>query len=305
MIKYVTVTNESGESLTMELTGPEKSGLVIQSISGLGPVNATINTTDIVTTDVAVFNSARLQTRNIVMNLIYLGTPKIEDTRLMVYKYFPTKKKVEIVIETDTRKAKIEGYVESNQVEIFSEQELSQVSIICPDPYFYDMINKVSISNVGGIKDIFKFPFSNESLEENLIEFGIYDEIPTFIFNNLGDAEVGYKITLHATGPVGDISLIDTSTGNKMIILSSVIASIFGEEQGIKSGDVITLNTTKGNKSMTLLRNGIYYNIIPCLGDYSVWLSAKKGSNGYAVTATYGIINLHTTWETVIAYEGI
>lgn len=142
-------------------------------------------------------------------------------------------------------------------------------------------------------------------MEEDLLEFGDFRTTPTFVFNNEGDAEIGFTITLHATGPVGDVSLIDTATGDKMTILSSVIASIFGEAEGIKSGDVITLNTSKGNKSVVLLRNGIKYNIISCLGDYSTWLAAKKGNNGYAVTATYGINFLDTTWETVIAYEGV
>ena len=45
MIKAVTVTNHLGESLTMDLMQPEGSGFTVRSISGLGPVKATVNVT--------------------------------------------------------------------------------------------------------------------------------------------------------------------------------------------------------------------------------------------------------------------
>lgn len=69
MIKKVIVTNYLGESLEMELARPEVSGLAITDIEGLGPVKATINTSEIATGDGALYNSAKLETRNIVMTL--------------------------------------------------------------------------------------------------------------------------------------------------------------------------------------------------------------------------------------------
>ena len=135
MIKSVTVTNYLNQSITLELTRPELSGFIITSIDGLGPVNATINTTDIATTDGALFNSARVSTRNIVLSVRYLGTV-IEDIRQLSYKYFPVKKKVNLVIETDNRSLEIEGYVESNEPDIFSKEESAAISIVCAFPFF-------------------------------------------------------------------------------------------------------------------------------------------------------------------------
>ena len=51
MIRAVTVTNYLGESKRFELAFPEESGFAVQSISGLGPSKADINTTEISTND--------------------------------------------------------------------------------------------------------------------------------------------------------------------------------------------------------------------------------------------------------------
>ena len=103
MIRAVTVTNYLGESKRFELAFPEKSGFAVQSISGLGPSKADINTTEISTNDGSLYNSARVNSRNIVMSLKLMFNPQIEDTRQDSYKYFPIKKKVTLLIETDNR----------------------------------------------------------------------------------------------------------------------------------------------------------------------------------------------------------
>ena len=74
MIRAVTVTNYLGESKRFELAFPEKSGFAVQSISGLGPSKADINTTEISTNDGSLYNSARVNSRNIVMSLKLMFT---------------------------------------------------------------------------------------------------------------------------------------------------------------------------------------------------------------------------------------
>lgn len=133
MIKSVKVTNYLNESLTLELTSPEKSGLVIKEITGLGPVEADINMTEFASGDGSYYNSARVGERNIVLNLLYMGKPDIESTRQLTYKYFPVKKNLTLTFTLDNRVAYIQGYVESNDVNMFSEQSGAQISILCPE----------------------------------------------------------------------------------------------------------------------------------------------------------------------------
>ena len=104
MIKSFTVTNYLGDSIKLEMGRPEQSGFLIKSVRGLGPSKADINTTDVSTNDGSLFNSARVNKRNIVFEFIFVSTVKvepsgsvtietIEDIRHKTSRYFPLRKK--------------------------------------------------------------------------------------------------------------------------------------------------------------------------------------------------------------------
>lgn len=139
MLKKVTITNYLGESMEYLIEGVQpdnESGLLITSIDGLGPAKANINMTDLVATDGQLFNSARLSSRNIVIKALFTNATSIEESRYLSYRYFPIKSKIKFEIETDNRTATTEGYVESNEPDIFSEESGCQISIICGSAYF-------------------------------------------------------------------------------------------------------------------------------------------------------------------------
>ena len=96
MIKTVIITNYRGESLTLDLANPYSSGYAVLSITGLGPNKATINTDDATTSDGSVYNSARVNSRNIVLKLKLMGSDaeEIEKLRQKTYKFFPLKKSI-------------------------------------------------------------------------------------------------------------------------------------------------------------------------------------------------------------------
>lgn len=166
MIKKVIITNYLGESIELELRRPELTGLYIESITGLGPGKANINTTDIATDDGAIFNSARSEERNIVMKIGFMisegVTESIEQARHLTYKYFPKKKPIVFYILTDERELKCLGYVEENEPDIFSDKETTQISIICPDPMFYSAETNTTTFN--GVDFNFEFPFENNTV---------------------------------------------------------------------------------------------------------------------------------------------
>jgi len=54
MINSITVTNHLDESVKLELRFPEKSGFLVQGVTGLGPSKANINSTELSTTDGSV-----------------------------------------------------------------------------------------------------------------------------------------------------------------------------------------------------------------------------------------------------------
>ncbi|MFA6728734.1 MAG: hypothetical protein WCS17_11060 [Prevotella sp.] len=171
MLRQVIITNPSGENLTLDLFRPELSGYSIRSITGLGPVDATINSQQMVTTDTSLFNSALLGPRNIVMELGFIMNPDIETSRQRCYKFFPIKKEIVLTFITDNLVAQTSGYVEKNELDIFSKDETTQISIICMNPYFYSAgENGYTTIDFSKATKNFEFPFSNEGLEPEILD---------------------------------------------------------------------------------------------------------------------------------------
>lgn len=302
MIHAITVTNYLGESIKLELSKPDKSGFVITSITGLGPGKANINTSEVSTNDGGMFNSARLPSRNIVISVKYLWKNTIEDARQLSYKYFPIKRKVSLEIETDNRLAAIDGYVESNDPDIFSQEEGSDISIICPSPFFYSAYGS-NKTTFGGIEPAFEFPFSNESLTEPLLEFS---QIRVGIDRDIvymGDFEVGVTMYIRASGEASGLVFYNTTAGETMTINSDALEALTGS--GIVAGDELVICTVKGKKSATLIRNGQSTNILNCIGRTSDWFQISKGSNIFAYTAETGRNNLTVEIENDVLYEGV
>lgn len=307
MIYSFTITNYLGDTIKLTLREPALSGFLIKSVTGLGPVKANINTTEVATNDGSKFNSARLTQRNIVFQMVFVDTlngESIEDIRQKSYKYFPTKKNVDIIIETDNRYVKTTGYVESNEPNIFSSQEGAQISIICPDPYFYTAgDNGDIVTEFYSIAPMFEFPFSNESLTDPMIVFSEIQIRAAGVITYYGDTEIGIVIRIHALGEATNIAIYNTDTREVMRIDTDKIKKITGK--GLTVSDDIIINTAKGNKSITLLREGVSYNILNCLGKNPDWFTLTKGDNVFAFTAETGITNLQFRVENKIIYEGV
>lgn len=307
MIHSLAVTNYLGDRIRLELGRPENTGFLIKSITGLGPVKANVNTTEVATNDGSMFNSARLSQRNIVIQMAFVNTvygEDIEEVRQKSYKYFPIKKNVELIIETDNRYVRTKGYIESNEPDIFSKQEGSQISIICPDPYFYSASEDGNnITDFYSIDPVFEFPFSNESLSDPLLIFGEIQIKTEGVIIYHGDSEIGVMIYIHAIGPATNINIYNTETREVMSINTTKLEALTGK--GIVASDDIIINTLKGEKSITLVREGMSYNILNCLDKNTDWFTLVKGDNIFAFTAESGVTNLQFRIENKVIYEGV
>lgn len=301
MIKAVTVVNHLGESLRMELGNFEESGFLISNIDGIGPGDADISTTELSATDGGVYNSSRLQSRNITIDIIFYSKDSIEDIRQKTYRYFPLKKSVLLVFETDNRALQIDGYVESNNPDIFSEQEGTTISIICPNPYFYSVGSDVSVFS--GIESMFEFPFCNDSLTERLL---IFSEIRVKYENVIyyeGDAETGVVMKIHFVGPASGLSIFNVNLRQIMKIDIAKIEAIVGS--AIEYGDDLYISTVRGNKSLLFYRAGKEYNVLNALDRESQWITLDIGENVIAFTADEGDTNLQFEVYNDILYGGV
>lgn len=315
MLKAITATNYLGESLRLDLARPEYSGFVVRSVTGLGPGKANINTSEISTTDGGLFNSSRLPVRNIVLSLEFMEvferldqwSQTIEEARLMSYKIFPIKRQVTLTFETDDRMVEISGYVESNEPNIFSKNEGSEISIICPDPYFYS-IDDINSTEFYGVEPMFEFPFSNESLTESNLEMGIISTATEQNIDYEGDIEIGVIITIRATGEANNLKIIHTrrNTSGSIHIDTDKLKKVMGTDYAIRDGDEIVISTMQGNKTVKLIRDGDEHLILNCLDKNVDWFQLVRGRNTFTYFADGdGEHNLNVTIESRTRYEGV
>lgn len=318
MIKSITVKNDRDESIVLELMRPDKSGFVVKSIEGLGPVKATISTTKIATLDGNRYNNSRMDTRNIVLSLEFYrmfdskgNYLSIEDIRKQSYRYFPQKRKVTLYVETDTNTLMTEGYVETNEPNIFSKNESTSISIICPDPMFYSVKQVETVFS--GVQPAFTFPVytNTSSVSYNSVTYPPrtelkFGDIYTLRMHNVyydGDMTVGLTAYIHATAETSTITVYNTSTSERMTIDSDKIAQM--TDHPIIAGDTIIINTHPGNKNITLLRDGEQINILNCLDRHSKWLTLQKGDNLFAFESDTGSTGLQFTVQHRNAYVGV
>lgn len=301
MIRAITIINHLDESIRLELERPQLSGFIVKEIKGLGPAKAQVNFTEMATMDGGLDNSARLETRDIDLSLIFMEHPTIEDTRHLSYKYFPIKRKITFIVETDTRICQTTGIVEENVPEIFSKQEGCSISILCADPYFYSVNDNEDISH--GVKPLFEFIYENNSLTQPLTEFGEIVKNREFDIFYEGDLEIGFVLNIHAIGKASGIRIINRKTGQILRINDDRIVDIM--ETGIDAGDDIILNTNRGEKGLSILRGGVTTNIINALERPVRWFQLSKGHNPYVFQADKGLTNLIFTVTYRIIYEGV
>jgi hypothetical protein len=136
-----------------------------------------------------------------------------------------------------------------------------------------------------------------------VIEMGSIENLKERTIFYDGDTETGVIIKIHAIGAAEHITIYNTGTREKMILDTDKLAALTGS--GIGAGDEITISTIKGNKYITLLRNGREYNILNIMDKNADWFQLAKGDNIFTYTATYGSSNLQFKILNQIAFEGI
>ena len=277
------VENEKGEQL--ELTHNESYDVI--KIEGLGPPPATINNAEISGIDGAKFNNSKVEVRNLV---IYLNIKSpVEENRQLLYDYFHVKKKVKIYFKNKNRDVYIEGYVETFENDLFENLQKPQISIICPEP-FWKAIDDLLIEFSNDIS-LFEFPFA---IEEEGIELSRINLETTKLINN-GNVETGVVIELYAT---------DDQVLNP-IIYNRTAQTFFKLNFDMHKGDLITIDTNQGLKSVTLARNNVITNIIGNRERGSSWIQLLPGANEISYDADEGAESLVINLTLIRKYEGV
>lgn len=252
------VENVNGNRI--ELTGHEEQYQVV-SISGISPGNAQINTSTIVGLDGAKFNSSKMNTREI--GIIIRLNGDVEENRNLLYQYVPAKEKCTFYYKNDRLDVMIEGYVQSVEVDLFSVSELMQITILCPG-YYFRSIEEIE-KDISKRSPAFEFPFSI-----NYDEPVIISELTPSLVTNVENpaSETGAEIEILFNQDAEGIRVQNAGTGEYISLVYNFLPN-----------DRVVIDTNKGQKSVSMLRNGVIYNIFTAVQSGSTFLQLRSGQN--------------------------
>ena len=276
--------NQYGDQL--QLT--QNPDYTITSIDGLNPPPAIINTVQRAGHDGSMFNSAVVDNRQLIINLVINGN--VCQNRNNLYKYFQTARPTRLYYFNDVHGVYLDGWCQNAPVEFFAKKQNVQITLFCPDPFWHSTVPVVGKTD--GIESLFEFPFSiNEGepipFSENHGDHGAY-------IWNPGTIESGIAIRIKASGTVTNPRIWHANTDKYFKVNTS-----------LSNGDILIINTRTDEKAIERIRSGAKTNLISNRDLGSTWLEAVPGNNLFVFSAEFGV-NSCTCEITIISnVEGV
>lgn len=262
LLKALRVTNDKGSVLNLPLESVS-GGFFVKEITGLGPVKATLVSSAFATLDGEQYHSSRREARNIVVKLGLdpdYGLYSVYDLRAELYGFFMPKTRAKLTfnmfdkfsesIFTQYFEVDISGRIESFDVDLFTKEPSVDLSIMCFDPTFVDP-------------------------EPVIFEGTSVSDLTETTLTYKGSEETGVLFTFEAQGAVPELTVYHRPP-------DQTLKSLYFTEPMI-AGDVLTIQSTKGAKSVVLTRGGVESSMLYQLSTQSNWLELMPGENVFRV----------------------
>lgn len=132
--------NENGNRIDLSQTANK---FMFSKIEGLNPPAGTISTSRYAGMDGSYLNNAFIEKRNVVISFEMRGFG-VEKRRHELYKVVKPSRHIKIYYKTANISVYAEGIVETCEVENFEMLTNGQISIICPDIYWYSTETQIA-----------------------------------------------------------------------------------------------------------------------------------------------------------------
>ncbi len=202
---------KSGNNYIETTPYPQKGNFYLQHISGLGYQNM-LNTYKAVACDGEKFVSSQLDKRNINLEILvtadHSGTEDCDFYKNKLLNVFHPKIPGEIYIKKGNVVRKTKAYVESFDTKDNKNSSYAVISLLCPDPAFYDI--QETVVSLPSWEGGFWF---DAVYDDKIYEQRAYTGYKTF--DNNGTLDTPFKIILTNLGdiPVVNPSIIKMDTG--------------------------------------------------------------------------------------------
>lgn len=253
MLTKVEITTRQGGLLSLPLDDIS-SGIIIEEITGLDPVKATLTSSSFSGMDGEFFQSSRRETRNIKFRLSIDPDPsesEVWEVRNLVYGFFMPGSEVTMrFFRSDGLVVDIPGRVETCDSPMFTQEPIVDISIICYQPDLVDMA-----------------PVVIEGLSTDNVQ-------PTYV-DYVGTVNTGLVFVLTVDAAMSAFTIYHTPPDDETRTLQF--------EGDLLVGDVLTISTVPGSKRVTLFRGNVEYSMLYAVSPESTWIQMMPGRNALRI----------------------
>lgn len=293
MARTITCTNNAGTTVTFTETGFDP--FILGHADGIYTTDNNVAIDENTALDGGTWLGSTAKVRNIVLTILYPPEVKhyTENYRNLLYRLFPKGVKGTLTYAEGDEVRVIDYYVESI-TQGPANRRVFNVSLLCPDPYFYDPQPFVVI--MGDFEGAFVFPH-NFTADGEEIGFRSLVQMRN-IENNNGVDGIGLTIRITAMDTVVNPVL---SHGEQEVSLQ---IGYTGKNMTLSEGDVLLITTGNTNKHVYLIRNGVQTEVNEYLTEDSVFFQLNRGDNHISYDAASGATDMSLTVSYRLQYEG-
>lgn len=283
-----TITCKRGD-MAISFGEQPDSPYFLTDADGLYVAEADVNVSENTFDDGGIYQSSRIKKRNIVLTIQDRGTDDHIAVRNALLNLFLPQNRGRLTIKENDGDSESEKVIDYYTEQVISDGKNSSrtftISLICPDPYFYDPYDKcVQMANYAAM---FTFQHSFLSAGE---EFGSRSKAKSKNIRNITGADaIGLTMELVINGAVTNPSITRIESGETIRIGTS------SKPLSLVYGDLLTVTTGSGNKHTYLTRSGVRTEINQYLSSGSSFFELHQGDNTIGYDAESGVSNIEVS----------
>jgi hypothetical protein len=272
--RIITCTNAKGYS--MSFTEQGFTPFLLAKANGIYDAENTIFSTNNTMLDGAEYQGSVMATRNIT--LILKDKKPFADNRDKISVLFDKGSLGTLTVEDEGHKRSIEYYVESITSTATPDVRYTTISLLCPNPHFYDpYTTKVGIMTMQSC-----FEFIHEFKAEGEEFSFINEELIRNIVNNSAEDNIGLTITFMSTSTTVNPSITKVETNETLKVGTET------KPFELHAGDKLVISTIIGSKNVYLIHDGVSTDINEYLSYDSSFMSLNRGNNNFGLDADDG-----------------
>lgn len=279
------------------------------SVSGLNPPSASLLTSKSPNKKGLKHNGSTLNERVVVIQIKLLGN--VEESRNALYSWVEPEQYAKIYYQNGVKSVYCEGYVEACDVDLFTNNEIVSVEILCGDPYLKDM--QEMIVEITSLLNQFVFPFAishdgqipvsseNPDGTESVVYYNWGIPFSTLKENSITSlvnegAETGVQFVIRCTEPITSFVIFDADNSTRQ----------FKIEYSFPTDWQIVIDTEGSPKTCKAIKpDGTVLNILRYVKGNPTWFTLKKGNNRFGYLANDGAAAVEMSIRFTNKYMGV